>query len=370
MQSSSPPSSFSETSQSQITVRAPTNIALIKYWGKQDKYFNLPLNSSISLTVDITKFFTETTINFLPTPEIIFYLNNKKAKITNRIQQVINTIKIQAEPKLRHKGLCIISNNNFPTAAGMASSASGLAALTFALAKLYQINLTMEELSAIARLGSGSASRSLFGGLVKWEKGEKHENSTSKNLYEKTYWPELRLLVVVLDSRKKKVSSTDAMMRKSDLLMKRSCEVVPENIKSLEFAFMNKDFPKLCEVVMAESDSLHEVINESGVDYLNENSYRMKAMVNFFNMPTVRSAYTFDAGPNVWILIKKSEVNNFLSLILNHFLIQYDKLDLEENFDQGRFKLLQCYAKRKIERIIETQVSNTGPIIKPILEKL
>lgn len=366
----SPTSLCSEIIETHVTVRAPTNIALIKYWGKQDKYFNLPLNSSISLTVDIKKFFTETTVRFLPTPDIIFYLNSKKAVITNRIQQVINAIKIQAEPKLRHNGLCIISINNFPTAAGMASSASGLSALSFALAKLYQINVTMEELSAIARLGSGSASRSLFGGLVRWNKGERHEDSIARNLYEKSYWPELRMLVVVLDSRKKKVSSTDAMMRKSDLLMKRAYEVVPENIKSLESAFANKDFAKLCEVVMAESDSLHEVINESGVDYLNENSYRMKAMVNFFNIPTTRAAYTFDAGPNAWILVQKSEVKNFLSLILNHFLIQYDKLDLEENFDQHQFKLLQGYAKRKIEKIIETQVSNTGPIIKPILEKL
>ncbi len=140
-----------------VTVRAPTNIALIKYWGKRDISLNLPLNSSISLTIDINHFYSETTVTFTPSASS-FLLNNRPSPLTSRILKVISTLTSLTTPPTQIN-IEIRSFNNFPTSAGMASSASGLAALTFALSKLLSLNLSNEELSSIARLGSGSASR-------------------------------------------------------------------------------------------------------------------------------------------------------------------------------------------------------------------
>lgn len=354
----------------EITVRAPTNIALIKYWGKADREINLPLNSSISLTVDINTFFTETQVSFLPTKEIFLSLNGKPAIRSKRVLKVIDSIKSRSNESFHPFGLKIETFNSFPTAAGMASSASGLAALSFALSKLYNLTITTQELSSIARLGSGSASRSLYGGIVEWKSGQVHSDSYSSQLYSSDFWPELTLLVIIGNSEEKDVSSTDAMQRVTPSLNARASVDVPKRITMIKSALADHDFETFANVIMEESDDLHRVINEAGVFYLNKVSFKIQELVRMFNATRNRAAYTFDAGPNAWIVIRKQDISEFLHIILQEVALPYGKLLVKETIPFELFTQLQQRASLKIEKIVEAEISASGPIEVRIEVKL
>jgi diphosphomevalonate decarboxylase len=184
-----------------VTVRAPTNIALIKYWGKSDEALIIPLNSSISLTICMTELYTETTITMTETPGVHVTLNGEEAPATSRMTRVIEAMNGSYDG-----GYTVDTRNTFPTAAGMASSASGFAAFTYALAQL--TNFQALDLSIVARLGSGSACRSMLPGIVKWERGDSHTTSRAIQL---APFPTLRIISLVLSSTIKEHGSTDAM---------------------------------------------------------------------------------------------------------------------------------------------------------------
>lgn len=349
------------SSDSKITVRAPTNIALIKYWGKKDPVQNLPLNSSLSLSVNISQFYSQTTVSFSADNSTSMILNNKPSTITKRISSVIAAIKALAKPELSEKGIFIETFNNFPTAAGMASSASGLAALTFALSKLFEIEAGYEALSCIARLGSGSASRSLFGGVVEWRTADTHSESYAFQVLPSNHWPELRLLVIITNSKSKEVPSTDAMLIQTEQLLRRANEIVPERLENMKAALNNRDFNTVANIMMTDSDCLHSCINATGVNYLNDVSNHLKELVSLFNSNGIKVAYTFDAGPNAWILTQSQDVNDFIRFILKSLRVTQSKVQTSANLSD--FDELQQTASLEIESIIETSVSETGPVL-------
>jgi len=151
---------------------ATPNIAVIKYWGKKNKKFNIPYNNSVSVTMD-DSLKTTTAVEFDRTlSEDILILNGQVAseKETKRASAVLDELRKISKKKIFAK---IDSSNNFPTGAGIASSASGFAALACAAADALGLKLSKKELSAIARLGSGSACRSVYGGFGEWKAGTK-----------------------------------------------------------------------------------------------------------------------------------------------------------------------------------------------------
>lgn len=150
-----------------IVCKSPINIALVKYWGKIDSENIIPANDSFSITISKNSLCSRTEIKLVPdSSEITLILNNKPAIVTSRILNVVRMIRGRAPTAMKNYGVDIISVNNFNTAAGMASSSSGLSCLAFALFKAYGIEASREEISMYARLGSGSACRSLEGGFV------------------------------------------------------------------------------------------------------------------------------------------------------------------------------------------------------------
>ncbi|KAG9125112.1 diphosphomevalonate decarboxylase, partial [Ceratobasidium sp. 392] len=175
----------------QATATAPVNIACIKYWGKRDTKLILPTNSSLSVTLDQDHLRSTTTSRADQSFEKDqLWLNGKEDEIKpgGRLATCITEMKqLRAKleesspekPKISQYHVHIASFNNFPTAAGLASSASGFAALVASLAHLYELPATPSELSVIARQGSGSACRSLFGGYVAWEMGSQPDGSDS-----------------------------------------------------------------------------------------------------------------------------------------------------------------------------------------------
>jgi diphosphomevalonate decarboxylase len=168
-------------------------VAVIKYWGKSDVKLNTPMNSSASLTLDQSDLHTITTVAVSKSfSHDQLWLNGKEIEINGRGKTVISCIRQIAQDKhdpatgelfVRKEEwpeyrVRISSVNTFPTGAGLASSAAGLACLVASLAKVFSVKEEFPgQLTAIARQGSGSASRSLFGGFVKWQKVGEVENA-------------------------------------------------------------------------------------------------------------------------------------------------------------------------------------------------
>jgi len=225
----------------------------------------------------------------------------------------LRTLKELREPTLptiSEFKLNIVSENNFPTAAGLASSAAGFAALVRAIADLYELDESPTELSRIARQGSGSACRSLFGGYVAWEHGTASDGSDSLavQVAPESHWDSMRAAILVISDAKKGVSSTSGMqatVATSALFSQRANIVVPARMKAMISAIQAKDFETFAELTMADSNSFHAVCLDTvpPIFYLNDYSRAAIRIVEEINKCAGRkvAAYTFDAGPNAVI---------------------------------------------------------------------
>lgn len=222
-------------------------------------------------------------------------------------------------PKLSSFPLRIVSENNFPTAAGLASSAAGFAALVRAVADLYQLPQSPRDLSRIARQGSGSACRSLMGGYVAWRAGSLEDGSDSlaEEVAPQSHWPEMRALILVVSAAKKDVPSTEGMqttVATSNLFATRASTVVPERMAAIETAIQNRDFPAFAEITMRDSNSFHATCLDSWppIFYMNDISRAAVRLVHDINRAIGRTvcAYTYDAGPNavIYYLEKDTEL--------------------------------------------------------------
>jgi diphosphomevalonate decarboxylase len=235
------------------------------------------------------------------------WLNGMKMDLSEketaeRLQQ-LDLIKQKAGIKDKAK---IVSINCFPTAAGFASSAAGLAALACAASKAAGLNLVSKELSILARLGSGSACRSVLGGFVEWKKGEKADGSDSHavQIAPHTHWPELRNVIGIADPAKKKVSSRAGMKQTvaTSVLYKARLAYLPKLVEDVKNAVLKKDFPSFGELIMRESSNMHAVMLDTWppITYLNDISKQAIYAINEWNSSKgeISAGYTFDAGPN------------------------------------------------------------------------
>ncbi len=309
------------------TAVATPNIALIKYWGKRDERLILPMNSSISMTMG-EEFSTKTSVMFTDKiNEDIFYLNGAKQDLSDKdIKErfsVIDTLRNMAGTKSR---VIVVSENNFPTAAGLASSASGIAAMVFAANAALGLNLDTKDMSIVARQGSGSSCRSLAGGFVKWEKGTKADGSDSyiRQIAQPSHWPELIDIVPIVSKSKKKVSSRAGMKQtvENSVLYKIRPEYAEKVCAEIEEAIIKRDFEKLGLITIRDSNNLHAVMLDTypPIMYLNDASREIISAIDKLNADSgkIVAAYTFDAGPNAQILTLekyKNDVEKALSEI-------------------------------------------------------
>lgn len=256
-------------------------------------------------------------------------------------------------PKLSTFGLHIVSENNFPTAAGLASSAAGFAALVVAIAKLYKLPQDMSELSKIARKGSGSACRSLFGGYVAWEMGdlENGEDSKAVEVQPLGHWPGMKAAILVVSDDKKDTPSTSGMqltVATSDLFQHRIKEVVPKRFIEMKESITKKDFPTFAELTMKDSNSFHAVCLDSypPIFYLNDTSKKIIKLIHKLNEleGQIIAAYTFDAGPNAVIYYEQhneQKVLGFLHKVFNKiegWKSIPEATNLEFDFDDQLYK--------------------------------
>ncbi|XP_057978837.1 diphosphomevalonate decarboxylase 2-like [Malania oleifera] len=335
-----------------VTAQTPTNIAVIKYWGKRDETLILPVNDSISVTLDPNHLCTTTTVAVSPSFEKDrMWLNGKEISLSGgRYQNCLREIRSRAsDVEDEEKGIKIVrkdweklhvhiaSYNNFPTAAGLASSAAGFACLVFALGKLMNLKEDQGKLSAIARQGSGSACRSLFGGFVKWIMGndENGSDSIAVQLVDEKHWDDLVIVIAVVSSRQKETSSTTGMresVKTSLLLQHRAKEVVPKRILQMEEAIRNRDFPSFAQLTCADSNQFHAVCLDSSppIFYMNDTSNRIISYVEKWNRSeeTPQVAYTFDAGPNAVLIARNRKVAAALLQRLLFYFPPHEDTDL------------------------------------------
>ncbi|PLW12654.1 hypothetical protein PCANC_22136 [Puccinia coronata f. sp. avenae] len=339
----------------EVTCSAPVNIAVIKYWGKRDSKLILPTNSSLSVTLNQDDLRTTTTVRLMDegtdTVHDRLYLNGQvqpiekdsrldvclsqlrklKADLENKTGQKHDETSSSAVPESR-RALLIGSENNFPTAAGLASSASGYAALVYTISQVYELPLGMSELSKIARQGSGSACRSMYGGFVSWEMGTEADgrDSLAVQVAERSHWADLEALICVVSDRKKGTSSTSGMsttVQTSPLLQHRIKNVVPERMEQMKQAITAQDFDQFAQLTMADSNQFHAVCldTQPPIFYLNDVSRSIIAIVEELNRCSKAegdgyvAAYTFDAGPNAVIYAPKRNMRKLLNLVLYYF---------------------------------------------------
>jgi len=287
------------------TAKANTNIALIKYWGKRDENLFLPMNSSLSITLD--RFYTVTTVEFQEKLEKDqFFLNGKPAsdKEANNVYSFLDKIRNRFSVNLH---AIVSSENKVPTAAGFASSASGFAALAAAATKALKLDIEERELSILARQGSGSACRSVYGGFVEWQKGKREDgkDSFAIQLLPENQW-QLSILSVMVNSKEKKVSSREAMKRtveKSPFYL-GWLQGVERDLDLAKKAIEVRDFQALGEVMEANALKMHGTMlgAEPPILYWESGTLEVIKQVQELRLSGINAYFTIDAGPNVKVL--------------------------------------------------------------------
>ena len=290
------------------TFDAPPNIALVKFWGVRDPELVLPYNSSVSVTLDRLRSRTRVRFDAALTEDRVL-LNREVADGAPRaaVVRMLDRVRGLAGVAARAE---VVSENNFPTASGLASSASGFAALAGAASAAAGLDLAPRALSRLARLGSGSAARSIFGGFVLWRAGSRSDgkDSYARRLYGEGHWPELVDLVVLVENAPlKEVRSAEAMqatVRTSPDYPGRLAALPARSVRIVR-AIGARDAARLFPLIMEECDSFRDVCETTrpSLDYLTSASRAVLAEVRALNRAAGRpiAAYTHDAGAHVHV---------------------------------------------------------------------
>lgn len=281
--------------------QAHPNIALIKYWGKRDVPLNLPVVGSLSITLDTL--WTRTSVRFgtdLPADRLS--LNGREdAKQLRKVSACLDLLRARAGTQARAE---VVSHNNFPTGAGLASSASGFAALVTAANAALRLDLPHATLSEFARRGSGSASRSIFGGYVEWALGERAdgEDSVARPILDANAWP-LRVAVAITSTAEKAIGSTEGMNRTAETspYQRAWIDTQEADLAEARSAIVARDFERLADISEFSCLKMHALAMAAKPGLLYWNAATMAAMhaVRALRATGVPVFFTIDAGPQV-----------------------------------------------------------------------
>lgn len=306
---------------------AHSNIALIKYWGNWTKLspdLNIPLNDSVSMTKygcsENTRLQTHTTIEFSEEfRENEAILNNcpLTGRDMERILKIINPLKKIKKIDYKFK---MMSFNDFPTQAGLASSAAGFAALTIAAAKALNLEMTKEELSTFARLGSGSAARSIHGGFVYWHRGFSHETSYAEKICSPNDF-NINAIIALIDEGRKVVSS-DVGHELANTSIFNAARVKKSHEQAVEIkaAILDDDFKKVGIIAEKNCMFMHSVMmtSEPALFYWSPVTLKViKKVLNLRKSENLDCFFTIDAGPNVHCLCRPENIEYIQKIFEN-----------------------------------------------------
>ncbi len=282
---------------------APVNIALAKYWGKRNSTLNLPQNSSLSIS--LPEIGTHTHLTLTETPDRIT-LNGQPAPVgfSQRLSTFLDLFRPQG------LGFAVDTHNTVATAAGLASSASGFAATVKALNALFDWQLDTRTLSMLARLGSGSASRSLFQGFALWHKGIKEDGTDSFAEGLPDTWADLRIGFLEVSSRPKSIGSTAGMQQTV-----RTCPLYTSwppyaetSVHNIRHAIAQKDLAQLGALAEHNALTMHATMISTSppVLYWQPESVEMMHRIWSLRSEGLNVWFTMDAGPNLKLIFSKA----------------------------------------------------------------
>jgi len=290
----------------QATARAHSNIAFIKYWGNIDDQLRLPANPS--LIINLATLSTETTVQWDTTLIRDTLTLNGEVASPKALQRVVTFL----DELRQHTGIQgyakISSVNNFPMGAGIASSASAFAALTLAAVTAAGLSLAERQLTTIARLGSGSASRSIPCGFVEWHTGNIHEDSYAESIAPPEYWEIADVIAIISDEHKAVVSHEGHETAHTSDLQAARVAGAHERLRVCKQAILDRDFGTFAEVVEHDSNLMHAVMMTSKppLFYWHPATLTVMNCVRQWRQEGLEVCYTLDAGPNAHCICIRS----------------------------------------------------------------
>ncbi len=288
---------------------APVNIALAKYWGKRDVSLNLPVTSSLS--VSLGEKFAFTRISEIDAKQDKLTINNKTHTAPDKYLDLL-----RPNPKIHYQ---ITSTTNIPIAAGLASSACGYAALIKAINNLYDWQLTNTELSILARFGSGSACRSMWPGFVAWLAGEQADGMDSYAIPLPNIWPSLRIGLLIINTATKPISSREAMQQTvaTSKLYATWPETVGQDFMQLRQAIATQDFTLFGQTAESNAVAMHATMQAAKppINYSQTATIAAIKKIHELRQQGMPLYFTQDAGPNLKLLFPA----NITTEVLEHF---------------------------------------------------
>lgn len=284
------------------TAQAHPNIAFIKYWGNKDEALRLPAHGSLSMNLD--GLYTRTTVSFqrsLPFDELILNGREVTGPALERVSRVLDLVRQQAGLTAKAE---VVSENNFPSGAGIASSAAAFAALALASSEAAGLHLSEPELSRLARRGSGSACRSIPGGFVEWQPGTGDMDSLAASIAAADHWKLADCVAVVSEAHKATGSTQGHRLAGTSPLQAARLADAPRRLEICRRAILDRDFESLAAIVELDSDMMHAVMMTSTppLHYWDAASLAVMAAVRKWRGAGLATCSTVDAGANVHVI--------------------------------------------------------------------
>ena len=287
---------------------AHPNIALIKYWGNRDHELRIPENGSISFNLD--GLYTKTKVTFESSLENDILEINGQIIGNSELKRVSQFLRWVNEISGKHYFAKVSSENNFPIAAGIASSAAAFAALSLAATKAFDLDLSEKELSRLARRGSGSACRSIPDGFVEWKPGRTDEDSYAVSIAPSSHWDLVDVIAVVKGKHKSVGSTAGHALAHTSPIQKARLADAPRRLDIGRNAIMKKDFLALAEIVEVDSNLMHAVMMTSNPSliYWEPTTITIMKTIPELRQTGIPVCYTLDAGPNVHVIVESKFV--------------------------------------------------------------
>ncbi|HER8310133.1 TPA: diphosphomevalonate decarboxylase [Streptococcus pyogenes] len=285
-----------------ITVTSYANIAIIKYWGKENQAKMIPSTSSISLTLE--NMFTTTSVSFLPDTATSdqFYINGvlQNDEEHTKISAIIDQFRQPGQAFVKME-----TQNNMPTAAGLSSSSSGLSALVKACDQLFNTQLDQKALAQKAKFASGSSSRSFFGPVAAWDKD-------SGAIYKVETDLKMAMIMLVLNAAKKPISSREGMKlcRDTSTTFDEWVEQSAIDYQHMLTYLKTNNFEKVGQLTEANALAMHATTKTANppFSYLTKESYQAMEAVKELRQEGFACYFTMDAGPNVKVLCLEKDL--------------------------------------------------------------
>ncbi|MBI9033605.1 MAG: diphosphomevalonate decarboxylase [Bacteroidales bacterium] len=340
-----------------VAWQSPSNIALIKYWGKYG--IQLPRNPSLSISLENA--YTQTRISWKYKEKRgisveYFFEAERLNSFENKVRKHITNL-IPVFSFLNHFHLKIESHNSFPHSAGIASSASSMSALALCLCSMEQEisdlpqsdKVFYEKASHIARLGSGSASRSIYGGITVWGKSTTIENSSDEYAIPYTHkihpqFQSLQDCILIVSSKEKSVSSSIGhdLMNNHPFAQQRFSQA-NTNLNQMVKTLQQGNWEEFAQITENEALSLHAMMMTAkpGFMLFHPNSIKIIEEINSFRKQSnIQLCYTLDAGPNIHLIYPETEKEKIRKFVEEHLSAYCENGKwIADHAGKGPFKL-------------------------------